>query len=75
MRVLMLAVLVLGLLVVGSQALRDLELVVSRLAIEVRGEPGARLSIDGDEIGVTPLPDAVAVDRACIRSRPIAATS
>jgi hypothetical protein len=52
----------------AEQVLRDLELVVSRLEIEARSEPGApassgiRVLLDGDEIGVTPLPGAVAVE-------------
>ncbi|HUH01156.1 MAG TPA: hypothetical protein VML75_04125 [Kofleriaceae bacterium] len=52
----------------AEQVLRDLELVVSRLTIEVRSEPGApalsgvRVLLDGDEVGITPLLDAVAVE-------------
>jgi hypothetical protein len=42
--------------------IRDLELVVSRLVIEVRGDPGLRVTIDGDEVGVTPLEEPIAVE-------------
>jgi hypothetical protein len=42
--------------------LRDLELVVSLLVVEVRAEPGLRVSIDGDELGVSPIAHPIAVE-------------